>query len=82
MSFHTTQYDADLARVVTVPEVAHLWAVTTNAVRKWITFDRVVAVQRIPRSPWLISLDSVIAYAGPPVDVLPDERQGDPRGLG
>jgi hypothetical protein len=56
-----------LERVTTASEVAKLWEVNERTVKVWIDTGRIVAIQPGGEfAPWIVSLDSVIAFRGYP----------------
>lgn len=55
-----------LSKVATITEIAKMWAVDWKTVQYWIDESNIVAVKSC--GIWLVSLDSVIAFRGMPLE--------------
>ena len=67
-----------MKRLLSVPEVADRFAVTTQTVRNWIAAGRLAAAQPAPRGRYRISIDALQAFereAG--VEETPDEPRSE-----
>ncbi len=61
----TDDYDAILSQVTVPREIAELWEQPLSSVYRWLDEGKIYGVQIY--GTWVVSLDSVLAFLGPPV---------------